>query len=118
MGPHLEQMPQSNSVPHQEGLQLQPGSPEADIVQKLNMMARQRARNSCMTFLFLVIILILFFSFGGKVFGFFNILNVYHFIISVIIILIVYITCLGMTGLFIKYPRDLLNMVSERLRGN
>lgn len=70
--------------------------------------------SSCIWGLIPFAALIIFIFFGGRIFSFFHIENIYNFIISISVIIILYIIALFIIGITIRPPKDLLGIALER----
>lgn len=64
--------------------------------------------------LILLLLFLIFIFFGEKIFSFFHIANIYHFIISLIVFFVLYGATIIISGLFIKYPKDILTIYIDR----
>ncbi len=117
MEPNLAQ--QQNQIP-QEQMSSSPQQQTAydAMVPNLNTLntSKNKSLGTCLSIVIPIVFLLVFFFLGGKIFDFFHLTQVYHFIMACIILFILYIIFLALSGIFFKVPKDILSIGQYRGR--
>jgi hypothetical protein len=91
--------------------------PSTATMQNMVNSSGNTAVKSCLSILGFLLVIALFIIFGNTILSYFNLSNVYFFIVTIFVSFVLYLVGIIITQIRIKEPKDLLTIITDRLKG-